>query len=248
MLRRAKKKLENFKNSILPPHIPSRVVSYIEQLLAGKDKDNPRAILSSHYIRYHTRGFDIVDIKISLSKKNKLVINVINKALEQTFPGARHHLDDNPTLYTFLALVHNKLGRIVRSKLGLDYAAFDRGNETVSISITEPAIETPPVEDTDKLDAEIQPDVETAPDGVAEMPGGMMGQAPGGMPPMGGGPDLNSSLGHGPMPGMNEITPETATPIGGAPQDEQAEGNPVENESEENIDDDIANIAKNIEF
>lgn len=156
-------------------------------------------------IRFHTRGFDILDIKIKLiDKKYK---NIIADILKDSYPGTRHHFDDNPSVYAFLA-VNNKLGKMIRNKLGLDYAAYDDGRKRLSISITEPAFESPPenstLDDDDIPDAEKEHNTQLQPPpqdpnamGGADMGGGMGGGLGGaggmgdiGMDGLGGGEDF----------------------------------------------------------
>lgn len=183
--------------------------------------------LDNWYIRFHTRGFDILDIQIRL--RNEKFKEIISSAISKQYPGARHHFNDNPTVYAFLA-INNRMGKIIRNKLGLDYAAYDDGKGGISLSITEPPVETPPDENfVDETEAEAP----AAPPPAAPAPGGMPGPMPGAGPmPMGGGgmPPLDMGMPGGPGPEL---------PPGGIPPEQSDPNAPPPGPGEE----DIANIA-----
>ena len=140
----------------------------------------------------------------------------VEKTLRMVYPGARHHFDDNPTVYAFLA-INSKYGKAIRNKLGLDYAAYDDGVGGVSISITEPPIELPPEEEAvDEIPMEQPMPMEQPPMAGGAPPDMGMG---GGMPPMPGGGPSGMDLGIGPEPMAQDesgIPPQPGQP--GQPQ------------------------------
>lgn len=165
------------------------------------------------HIKFHTRGFDITNIEIKLN--NQEYRRRVERILRRIYPGARHHFDDNPTVYSFLA-INSKFGNEIRNELGLDYAAYDDGAGGVSISITEPPVEQPPEED--ELDELEQPPAPAPqqpampppqPDMMGGLGGGGLPPPPGGMPGIPSGPS-GQDLGMGPQPAM----PGTEQPPG----------------------------------
>lgn len=176
-------------------------------------------------VKFHSRGFDIVDIKLKLDDPQ--LKRDIAKRLRESYPGSRHDFDKNPTVYTFLA-IHPTLGRAIRDKMGLDYAAYDDGRGGISISISNPPAELPFPEDAmedEEEDEEVAPEdipgiggagLEGGP-GMA-MPGGMggAGMGPGSM----GGMEPGSMAGFGGLPEAEEMAPGEEADIEVGPGEE----------------------------
>lgn len=203
-----------------------KVVTYLTKIVK-KFSDN-KVSLDRWRAKFHARGFDLFDIRFKfhdIALRDKIAAKLRN-----SFPGSRHDFDKNPNVYMFLAL-HNKLGKVIRKKLGLEYMAYDDGIGGVTISVCSPPEELPFSQETaDDLNQDYANSVEKEDTGeVIDPTAGIPGGEDGGMGGIGGmgGPPVGGGLPPGlDGPDLSAMPPDGASPPGPGGEDMDSPGGP----------------------